>query len=49
MAVEEHKAITTETATLFSSVQGRDEEDSFADLEKGEDKLEENETVLEGY
>ena len=47
VAVEAREAITTETATLFSSIQDRDEEDPLADLEEDKDELEENETVLE--
>ena len=45
VAVEVHETITTETATLFSSIQDRDEEDLFSDLEEDESKLEEMKLV----
>ena len=46
VAVVAREAITTEMATIFSSIQDRDEEGLFAVLEEHKDKMEKNENVL---
>jgi len=47
VAADARGAINTETANLLAGVSEDDDDDPFAGLEKDEDELEENETVLD--
>jgi len=49
VAADAHETITMDTAKLLFRVSEADDEDPFADIhvEEDEDKLEENETVLD--